>query len=60
LPSTLEQIKFEVRNALLTAQVEGEASVKISAQKQRADSVGQTLLREFPGAEFSMPDGILP
>jgi hypothetical protein len=65
LSSTFEQIKVEVGNALLAAQVEGEASVKISAggvsvsaQKQRADSVGETLLREFPGAEFSMPDDI--
>jgi hypothetical protein len=66
LSSTFENIKVEVGNALLTAQVEGEASVKISAggvsvsaQKQRADNVGDTLLREFAGAEFSLPDDIL-
>ncbi len=66
LSSKFENIKVEVGNALLTAQVPGEASVKISAggvsvsaQKQRADNVGDTLLQEFAGAEFSVPDDIL-
>ncbi len=61
------RIKVEVGNALLRSQIEGEASIKISggdsgvsmsAQKRSKGSVGQAL-KDFPGGEFKMPEGIL-
>jgi hypothetical protein len=62
------RIKVEVGNALLRSQIQGEASIKISAggdsgvsmsaQKQSKGNVGQAL-KEFPGGEFKMPEGIL-
>jgi hypothetical protein len=68
LSQKFDQIKVEVGNALLKTQIEGEASVKISAggnsgvsmsaQKQKAENIGNTL-KEFSGAEFNMPDDIL-
>jgi hypothetical protein len=33
--------------------------VSVSAQKQRAENSEDTLLRDFAGAEFSVPDDIL-
>jgi hypothetical protein len=62
-----EDIKVAVGSALLKMQVEGEASVQISAggvslsvQKQYAHNVGKgQTLREFSGAELRLPGDIL-